>query len=137
MGIEIQGVAPLLQVFDMPAAIHFYRDLLGFELVLTSQPGEYFDWALLRLSGVELMLNTQYERERRPAAPDAVRARWHADTCLYFGCRDVDGAYRFLREKGLDVKEPVNREYGMRQLEIVDPDGYHVCFQWPCEPKTA
>src|ERR1700690_4517308 len=91
MGIEIQGVAPLLQVFDMPAAIHFYRDLLGFELVLTSQPGEYFDWALLRLSGVELMLNTQYERERRPAAPDAVGAPWHEDTCLYFPCSDVDG----------------------------------------------
>src|SRR5699024_8804975 len=26
MAIEVQGVAPLVQVFDMPQSIHFYRD---------------------------------------------------------------------------------------------------------------
>jgi len=29
MGIEIRGMALLLQVFDMPASIAFYRDALG------------------------------------------------------------------------------------------------------------
>ena len=29
MAIEVQGVAPLVQVFDMPRSIRFYRDLLG------------------------------------------------------------------------------------------------------------
>jgi len=48
MPLDIQGLAPLLQVFDMPASVHFYRDLLGFELVATSRPGDHFDWALLR-----------------------------------------------------------------------------------------
>ena len=33
MPIEVRGLAPLLQVYDMPTSIHFYRDLLGFELV--------------------------------------------------------------------------------------------------------
>src|ERR1700676_139907 len=56
MGIEIRGMAPLLQVFDMPTSIAFYRDVLGFEVVTTSNPGaERFDWALLRLNGIELM----------------------------------------------------------------------------------
>lgn len=66
MALDLRGLAPLLQVFDMPASIRFYRDLLGFELVSTSHPGEQFDWALLRLNGVELMLNTAYEAEARP-----------------------------------------------------------------------
>ena len=66
MGMEIRGMAPLLQVFDMPTSIKFYRDVLGFEVVTTSTPrGEHFDWALLRLSGVELMLNTAYEEDGR------------------------------------------------------------------------
>jgi len=57
MAIEVRGMAPLLQVFDMPLSIAFYRDVLGFEVVSTSKPrGEHFDWALLRLNGVELML---------------------------------------------------------------------------------
>jgi Glyoxalase/Bleomycin resistance protein/Dioxygenase superfamily len=38
MGIEIRGMAPLLQVFDMPTSIAFYRDVLGFEVVTTSKP---------------------------------------------------------------------------------------------------
>jgi len=131
MALDIRGMAPLLQVFDMPASVRFYCDLLGFELVNTSKPAHDFGWALLRLNGVELMLNTQYETDQRPDAPDPVRTAAHDDTCLYFGCPDVDGACRYLRSKGLDVNEPVVRTYGMKQLDLVDPDGYHLCFQWP------
>ena len=123
-------MAPLLQVFDMPASIHFYRDLMGFELVSSSEPGDDCNWALLRLCGVEVMLNRQYEKARRPAKPDAVRTAQHSDVCLYFGCPDVDGAYRYLREKGVEAKEPVNRDYGMRQVYLKDPDGFEICFQW-------
>lgn len=131
MALDVQGLAPLLQVYDMPTAVHFYRDLLGFELVNTSQPGEYFDWAMLRLNDTMLMLNTQYERDRRPAIRDQTRAAGHADVCLYFGCPDVDAAYKELRAKGLDVKEPVIQSYGMKQVYVADPDGYELCFQRP------
>ncbi|UWZ83128.1 VOC family protein [Occallatibacter riparius] len=30
MAIEVTGVAPLVQVFDVPKSIRFYRDVLGF-----------------------------------------------------------------------------------------------------------
>ena len=30
MAIEVQGLAPMVQVFDMPRSIRFYRDVLGF-----------------------------------------------------------------------------------------------------------
>jgi glyoxylase I family protein len=129
--LDIRGLAPLLQVFDMPTSIHFYRDILGFEVVNTSGLGEHFGWALLRLNGVELMLNTAFESDERPPAPDPNRVLGHGDTGLYFGCPDVEGAYKQLRAKGLDVKEPVIRTYGMKQLNVIDPDGYNLCFQWP------
>lgn len=131
MELDIRGLVPLLQVFDMPASIHFYRDILGFGVVTTSATGEKFDWALLRLHGVELMLNTAHESDERPPVPDASRIAAHGDTGLYFGCPNLEGAYSQLRAKGLDIKEPVIRPYGMKQLNIADPDGYNLCFQWP------
>jgi len=132
VGIDIRGMAPLLQVFDMPTSIAFYRDTLGFEVVTTSKPRrEHFDWALLRLNGVELMLNTAYEEDARPPAPDPARIAAHDDTCLYLGCPDVDSACAFLRARGVAAKEPKLAPYGMKQLYVSDPDGYSLCFQWP------
>jgi glyoxylase I family protein len=136
MAIEIRGMAPLLQVFDMPTSIAFYTDVLGFEVISTSSPGPRFDWALLKLNNVELMLNTAFESDARPPAPDPTRLAGHADTCIYFGCPDVDAAYTFLRGKGLDIKKPVVQHYGMKQLYVRDPDGYVLCFQWPATQQT-
>jgi glyoxylase I family protein len=102
--MDIRGLAPMLYVFDMPTSIHFYRDLLGFELVTTSQPGDIYGWALLRLNGVELMLNTAYDDDQRPPAPDPARVSAHGDTALYFACEDLDAAYRHLLAHGINVK---------------------------------
>jgi glyoxylase I family protein len=135
MPLQVEGLAPLFQVFDMPASIHFYRDPLGFEVIKTSKPlSEHADdvtWAMLQLNDTIVMLNTAYEPEYRPAVPDPARIAAHADSALYFGCRDVDHAYQQLRELGLNVKEPVVAPYGMKQVNLSDPDGYHLCFQWP------
>ncbi len=134
MSIAARGVCTLLQVFDMPASIRFYRDVLGFEVAQASEgEGDRFDWCLLRLGESELMLNTAYERDRRPAAHDPKRVAAHRDTCLYFACPDVDGAWHHLRSHGLDVPEPTLAPYGMRQLYLRDPDGYELCFQWPAQ----
>jgi glyoxylase I family protein len=130
---EIRGVAPLFQVFDMPTSIAFYRDVLEFEVLTTSAPGPHFDWALLKLNGVELMLNTAYERDQRPPAPDPTRISAHEDTCLYFGAPDVDAVYNFLRNKGVKLQPPNVAPYGMKQLYVRDPDGYSLCFQWPAK----
>jgi catechol 2,3-dioxygenase-like lactoylglutathione lyase family enzyme len=132
MSIEVQGVCALLQVFDMPTSVRFYRDVLGFEIIETSpRQGDQFDWGWLRLNNADLMLNTAYEQEYRPSEPDAARVASHRDTCLYFSCPDVDAAYRHLREHGIDLKEPKVAPYGMKQLYVTDPDGYNLCFQWP------
>ena len=136
MAIEVRGLAPLLQVYDMPVSLRFYRDGLGFAVVSTSPelgPDKY-DWVLLRLGDAEVMLNTAYESDaERPAAPDAARVRAHADTALFLGCPDVDGAYRELRARGVAAQEPKVAPYGMKQMYLEDPDGFAICFQWAAE----
>lgn len=134
MTLSIQGVAPLIQVFDMPTSLQFYRDQLGFEVTQTSpqlsENPDDVNWAMLQMADVTIMLNTAYEPEHRPEKLEPGRFSGHGDTCLYFGCPDVDAAYKFLREQGLAVEPPKVAQYGMKQLYVKDPDGYMLCFQW-------
>ena len=131
MDLQVKGMTPLIQVFDMPQSLHFYRDRLGFRLVNRSGETDDCGWALLRLNGVEIMLNTIYEPGDRPPSPDPARNAAHGDLCFFFPCADVDVVYRQLRAAGFPVKEPVVRDYGTKQVNISDPDGYELCFQMP------
>ncbi|HET6177726.1 MAG TPA: VOC family protein [Candidatus Sulfotelmatobacter sp.] len=82
------------------------------------------------------MLNTAYDEGERPAAPDPVRMAGHRDTCLFFGCEDLDAAYRHLQAHGVNSKEPKVASYGMRQLSFSDPDAYGICLQWLATQKN-
>jgi len=127
--MEIVGMTPLLSVFNMPRSLRFYRDVLGFEVVTDSGNGDDSSWVWLRLNDVDLMLNDQYEPGHVPPAPPHERTKWHHDTCLYFGCEDVDAAFEYLTSKGIKVNPPRVAPYGMKQLYFHDPDGYNICFQ--------
>ena len=135
MSIHIESAVPLLAVFDVPRSIAFYRDALGFEVANTSKPftdaKDDYGWAMLRLNGVELMLNNMHEDNIRPSEPDQARVAAHADTIIYFACRDVDGAYATLSAQGIAASQPKVAYYGMKQTYVTDPDGYTLCFQWP------
>ena len=98
---------------------------------MSSRPGDHFDWALRQADGASLRLNTAYQADERPAVPDSTRRAGHGDTTLFFGCPNVDEASEYLRSKGVAVEKPVIRDYGMKQLTVIDPDGYGLCFQHP------
>jgi uncharacterized glyoxalase superfamily protein PhnB len=128
MSLPIESAVPLLAVFDVPRSIAFYRNALGFEVANTSKPftdvKDDYGWAMLRLNGVELMLNNMYEDNIHPSELDQARVAAHADTIIYFACRDVDVAYATLSAHGIAY-------YGMKQTYVTDPDEYTLCFQWP------
>lgn len=130
---SLQGLTPLLQVFDMPDSLRFYRDVMGLEVASTSpaRGPDDFDWVLLRTGDAQLMLNTAFEAGKRPSARDASWKAAHRDVGLFFGCRDLDHAYGHLRDAGISLAPPKTAAYGMKQLWLEDPDGYTVCLQWP------
>lgn len=146
--IDVQSMAPLLWVFDMPASIAFYRDLLGFKIIAAApwsgetqrwlrerheDTADDFGWARLRLKTIEIMLNTLYEPQHRPAQAEPERVKTQRDVTLYLSCRSVDEAYEYLRSKGVAAEPPATSYYGMKQLTIRDPDGYGICFQHPAD----
>jgi uncharacterized glyoxalase superfamily protein PhnB len=132
MAIEIRGLSPLLEVFDMPTSLNFYRDKLGFRVTGDSGQGDNSGWVMLEMGDVTIMLNAAYEDDdERPDQPDQTRVAAHQDTCVYFGCPDVDAAYEHLQANGINANAPSVAPYGMKQLYLKDPDGYGLCFQWP------
>lgn len=133
MNLKIEYLTPLLQVFNMPRSLAFYRDVLGFSVVRDSGNGDDSSWIWLEKDGNHLMLNDQYEPGNVPFECPPGRIRWHNDTCLYLGCEDVDNAYEYLCDRGLEIEPPTIAPYGMKQLYLTDPDGYNICFQWNVE----
>ena len=136
MALRLDGLCPLIQVYDMPESLQFYRDKLGFAVVNTSEEieapeGRHFYWARLRHGDAELMLNTAYDAGERPQRRDATREKAHQDTILFVACADVDGAFASLKAAGLTIDPPAIAPYGMKQLFLTDPDGYQVCLQAP------
>ncbi len=131
MAIAVRGLTPLLEVFDLPASIAFYRDVLGFELVA----GDDSWWCMLKLGEISLMLNTAYEDHERPPAREPARVRGHADLSLYFSSPDPDEVYAHLCSKGWAVTEPTITSYGMRQVSTKDPDGFQLFFICPAKPE--
>jgi catechol 2,3-dioxygenase-like lactoylglutathione lyase family enzyme len=136
MAMQFNGLVPLIQVFDMNESVAFYRDIMGFEVhrhspEILAAEGRYYHWALLRHGGAELMLNTAFDSNERPAARDSAREGAHDDVCLYIGCPDPDAAFDELKARGVDLAPPETAAYGMRQLLLRDPDGYQICLQTP------
>jgi len=135
MPLEIQGLTPLIQVYDMPKSVRFYSSVLGFDVVSHSpvyaiEDGvELFHWCLLRREGTELMLNTAYDEGERPPLRDTLRDLSHGDTGLYFVCPDLDAAYAHVQSLGVPCAPPKTAWYGMRQLFFRDPDGYGITLQ--------
>jgi glyoxylase I family protein len=135
--LRIGGFATLIQVFDMRTSLAFYRDVMGFEVISDAPEDSRCDWVWLQCGESELMLNTAYEAESQPPAPDPARVAAHSDTTLYFGCEDVDAAYAELRVRGVAAKEPIVTDYGMKQVYLKDPDGYEICLQQPVDAAHA
>jgi glyoxylase I family protein len=132
---KIDGLCPMIQVFDMVESLAFYCDVLGFEIHQRAPwfdtPYRHCNWVWLKRGTAELMLNTAYEADQRPASRDPAQTKVHRDTGFYFGCPDIDEAYQQLKAAGVALKPPSVAPYGMKQLYFNDPEGYVLCLQWP------
>jgi uncharacterized glyoxalase superfamily protein PhnB len=118
-------------VWDMPTALAFYRDVLGFSVVAASpevetREGRFSHWMWLRFGGAEIMLNTLYDSNERPLERPEKRSR---DAVFYIGCADIEVAYQELTARGLQAEAPKMASYGLMHFSVQDPDGYTLVFQ--------
>ena len=112
-----------LLVSDVQACLHFYRDVLGFEVLWTDEEGNY---ASFKTGDVVLALNRQDSMAAAVGTADKPPSAACQDkVALIMAVEDMDAVYRQLRERGVTfVTDPLDRpNWGLRTAHFRDPDG--------------
>ena len=129
-GPEIGVVAPLFIVKDVPAALAFYRDRLGFEITFQGpEPSDIFfgivergqAMIMFKAVGVEPVPN--YTRDIGHGI-----ARWDA----YIHVPDPDALAAEFSSRHVEFLESLNNtDDGLRGFALKDADGYVLFFGRP------
>ena len=117
-------VAPEFFVRDIAASIRFYTDVLGFA-VLRQEP----DFAVVALNDDAHVLLAD---ERMIGGVTGPRG---AGVHVRIVVDDVDEMYRRAKAGGGRIARDIgDRDYGLRDFIIADPDGFLVRFAAPLHP---
>ena len=116
---------------DIERSRAFYCDQLGFTLANRYDPDGKLAWCMLAMEGARIMLE-QVDPDRL-----AGLAENRSDIALYFLCEDVDVLHERFATNGVDLQPPYVAFYGMKQLEVRDPDGRFLCFENPVDKGDA
>jgi predicted enzyme related to lactoylglutathione lyase len=101
-----------LQVSDWPAAVAWYRDVLGLTVVLQVEADRF---ALLQAGAGRLAL-----KAGQPQPGTAL---------LAFEVADLPAALQRLRDLGVPLQSPLKASpEGYRRALLLDPDGYRLCL---------
>lgn len=118
------GIAPYFLVADVVASANFYRDKLGF--TYERFWGDPPSFCMVRRAGVTVML-AQVESPSvvRPNAVAEGGGAWDA----YVWVEDADALYAEFKGRGVAIaREICDQPYGCRDFDLLDRDGYRLCF---------
>lgn len=129
----LNTIAPFFIVDDLPATLAFYQSKLGFDVLYKGGgdgTGNDF-WAIVGRDRVMLMLKA-ITPEVHPQ-PNHSRHEW-APWDAYINTEDPDTLYaEFTGRKASVHRELANTHDGLRAFEIIDNNGYVLCFGRPVE----
>jgi lactoylglutathione lyase len=134
MSVSFRSPFPILYSEDLPAALRFYRDLLGFSVTFRFPDEGEPVFVGLELDGRELAIGDVSDPDAAAIHGKPLRpvSGHRFELCIYTG--DVDAALAELREAGVTVlTEPVDQPWGERLAYVEDPDGNPVMVCAPIE----
>ena len=118
MSVPLWSAIPVLRVGDYARARAFYEGQLGFEV--TEEGGDPARFGIYRRDRATIFLDA-WNGADPPSGHDGWRAYLHVD--------DADRLAEELRTSGVEIKRgPVDAVYGLREIDIEDPDGNRICF---------
>ncbi len=113
---------------DVPRALDFYRDLLGFKLVDEFRYEGQPIYARLRAPGGDGTIALHQAGPGTSLASEGVR--------LYFEIRELDEFCRKLQAKNFYITQlPRMMPWGWRHAYLNDPDGHEISLYWAGENR--
>jgi catechol 2,3-dioxygenase-like lactoylglutathione lyase family enzyme len=127
---EITGIAPLFIVKNVPAALAFYRDRLGFDVTFEGPEPDDIFFGIVRRGGAMIMFKDvgvepvpNYTRDVKQGI-----ARWDA----YVHVPDPDALAAEFSSRKVEFFVPLQDTHdGLRGFELKDADGYVLFFGRP------
>jgi uncharacterized glyoxalase superfamily protein PhnB len=114
--VSLCGAATVFVVQDVLRSVEHYRDALGFHTEFTYGSPTFY--AGVERDGVDIHLQAASATKRQPG---------HGAVNIFV--TDVDALYRELTSRGArTLNEPKDYPYGMRDFDVQDLDGNHLCF---------
>jgi predicted enzyme related to lactoylglutathione lyase len=119
------GIAPYFIVDDVLTTASFYRDKLGFHYERLW--GEPPCFTIVQRRGAHIMLS-------QPESPGQMHPNRISDPHgspwdAYLWIDDADALYAEFQQKGVNIVRPIcDQEYGCRDFDILDCNGYRLCF---------
>ena len=124
---EITGIGPLFIVKNVPAALAFYRDRLGFDVTFQGPEPDDIFFGIVERGAAMIM----FKSVGLPPVPNYTRdikqgiARWDA----YLNVPDPDALAAEFSSRNVAFFEPLqDTGDGLRGFEIQDADGYVLFF---------
>jgi len=123
---DISCIAPCLIVKNVPAALSFYRERLGFDVTFQGPADDVFFGIVQR--GAAMVMFKAVGVDPLPNAGRHPWARWDA----YIGVPDPDALAAEFSSRNVEFSEPLkDTNDGLRGFELKDADGYVLFFGRP------
>ena len=136
--MSMLSLVPALMVEDVPRAVAFYRDVLGFALVEERSAGAASagppTYVRVRSGGASLAFATR--GHLAAFAPRLANLKLGGTLVLELGCDDLDALCERIGERAPLLKAPHATAKG-RQCAIQDPDGYVLTFTEHAAPAAT
>src|SRR3954471_9583045 len=126
----ISGIAPFFIVRNVPAAMTFYRDRLGFDITFQGPSDDDIFFGIVQRGAAMIMLKAVGVEPVPNCTRDIKQgiARWDA----YLHVPDPDALAAEFLSRNVDLFQPLgNNDDGLRGFEIKDADGYLLYFGSP------
>jgi uncharacterized glyoxalase superfamily protein PhnB len=128
----LKKLTPNLMVEDVARTLAFYREVLGFETVMTLPEAAPFDFAIVKRDAVELMFQSRQSlSENVPALAGAVVG---ASQTFYIEVDGLHDLYETLRDNVEIVVDLHTTFYGTQEFYFRDLNGYILSFSSEANP---
>lgn len=121
---ELQWILPVFLVEDPKATAEYYRDKLGFRIC-----GVHGEPAVYAIVDRGCGRGFHFKRTEPPAGKRPYRGPDDYAWDAYIEVKGVDALHAELKSRGARIlRGPCVAEYGMKEFDVEDCNGYVLCF---------